>query len=79
MTQFVKMIFWEKKKIAISLYIMNYRTLYKKNETGIVSKFMIVCKNEHSSVANTFAQSVVSVFFWAELEYTYPVCPAAQQ
>lgn len=30
MTQFVKMIFWEKKKIAISLYIMNYRTLYKK-------------------------------------------------
>lgn len=30
MTQFVKMLFWEQKKIAISLYIMNYRTLHKK-------------------------------------------------
>lgn len=56
MIQFVKMIFQEKKKIAISLYIMNYRTLYKKG-TGIVSKSVTVCKNEHSPLENTFAHS----------------------
>lgn len=62
MIQFVKMIFQEKKKIAISLYIMNYRTLYKKG-TGIVSKSVTVCKNEHSPLENTFAQSVIRVSF----------------
>lgn len=36
---------------------------------------MTVCKNEHSSVANTFAQSVVRVFFgqnWNTLTQAHP-------
>lgn len=62
MIQFVKMTFWGKKKLSISLCTMNHMILYKKG-AGTVSKPVTVCKNECSSVENTCAQSVVRASF----------------
>lgn len=62
MIQFVKMTFWGKKKLSISLCTMNHMIPYKKG-AGIVSKPVTVCKNECSAAENTCAQSVVRASF----------------